>query len=66
MGEEALFHRGRFADVHTKTDVRLIRLTHEDLEHVRQRFPRTGAQLYHNLSRILNDQLAERTRLVGG
>jgi CRP-like cAMP-binding protein len=64
VGEEALFQRGHFADVYTKTDVRLIRLTHEDLEQVRQRFPRTGAQLYHNLGRILNDQLTERTRLV--
>jgi predicted RND superfamily exporter protein len=65
VGEEALFHGRRFADVHILSDARLIRLTHEDLEQLRKRFPRIGAQVYRNLSRILNDQLAARTRLVG-
>ena len=64
VGEVALFHGKRTADVEAVTDVRLLRLTHWDLERIRRRYPRTGAQLYRNLSRILADRVASTTAKV--
>jgi hydrophobe/amphiphile efflux-3 (HAE3) family protein len=64
VGEVALFHGARTADVEAVTDVRLLRLTDWDLERIRRRYPRTGAQLYRNLSRILADRVASTTAKV--
>jgi CRP-like cAMP-binding protein len=64
VGEVALFHGKRTADVEALTDVRLLRLTDWDLERIRRRYPRTGAQLYRNLSRILADRVASTTAKV--
>ena len=64
VGEVALFHGTRTADVEAVTDARLLRLTHQDLERIRRRYPRTGAQLYRNLSRILADRVASTTAKV--
>jgi predicted RND superfamily exporter protein len=61
VGEVALFHGQRTADVQALTDVRLLRLTHASLERIRRRYPRIGAQLYRNLSYILADRVASTT-----
>jgi CRP-like cAMP-binding protein len=61
LGEVALFHARRTADVDSVTDVTLLRLTHENLERLRRRYPRIGAQLYRNLSRVLADRVARST-----
>jgi len=61
VGEVALFHGRRTADVEAKSDVRLLRLSEADLERVRRRYPRIGARLYRNLSRILAEHVASST-----
>ncbi len=58
LGEVALLRGRRTADVHAETDVRLMRFTNEDLARLQRRYPRTGAQVYRNLSRILADRVA--------
>ena len=58
LGEVALLRGRRPTDVHTETDVRLLRFTNDDLVHLQRRYPRTGAQVYRNLSRILADRVA--------
>jgi predicted RND superfamily exporter protein len=64
IGEVALFEGRRTADVHAKTAVRLLRLTLHDLERLKRRYPRIGAQLYANLSEVLAGRLASLTRRV--
>ncbi|MBW2273527.1 MAG: MMPL family transporter [Deltaproteobacteria bacterium] len=62
VGEVALFYGRRTADVHAETDVRVLRLTRQNLERLRRRYPRIGAQIYANLSKILADRVASTTR----
>jgi len=64
IGEVGLFHGERTADVTAETDVRLLRLTRDHLERIRRRYPRTGAQLYSNLSEILAGRVATSTARV--
>ena len=45
-----------------ETDVRVLRLTRANLERLRRRYPRTGAQIYANLSVILADRVATTTK----
>jgi hypothetical protein len=61
IGEVGLFHGERTADVIACSDVRLLRLTRENLERIRRRYPRIGAQLYSNLSEILAGRVATTT-----
>lgn len=61
VGEVALFHGTRTADVIATTDVRLLRITQEDFENIQRRHPRIGAQLYANLNKVLADRMAELT-----
>ena len=49
------------ADVTALTDVRLLRFTQRNLRRLRRRYPRTGAQIYVNLSKVLADRLASAT-----
>ena len=65
VGEVALFHGKRTADVHAVTDARLLSLTESDLERIRRRYPRTGAQLYRNVSHALAHHVATTTARVG-
>jgi predicted RND superfamily exporter protein len=65
VGEVALFHGQRTAEVVAMTDVRLLRFTHASLDRIRRRYPRIGARLYANLSRILAKRVAVTTDLVG-
>ena len=62
VGEIALYHGKRTADVVTESDVRLLRLDKENLARLRRRYPRIGAQVSWNLSEILADRLATATR----
>ena len=64
VGEVALFHDSRTADVMAESDVRLLRFTRASLERIRRRYPRTGAQLYANLTEILADRVASTTERV--
>ncbi len=64
VGEVALFHGRRTADVRAVTDVRLLRLSRRSLERLRRRYPRIGAQLYANLSAILADRVASTTQAL--
>ncbi|MBW1881999.1 MAG: MMPL family transporter [Deltaproteobacteria bacterium] len=61
VGEVALFHGTRTADVTATTDVRLLRITQNDFESIQRRHPRIGAQLYANLNKVLADRMAELT-----
>jgi predicted RND superfamily exporter protein len=64
IGEIALFHGIRTADVEAATDVRLLRLDNSNLDRIRRRYPRTAATLFHNLSRTLADRAASTTEKV--
>ena len=61
IGEVGLFHGTRTANVDALTDVRLVRLTPDNLARLRRRHPRIQAQILQNLSRILADRLASAT-----
>jgi len=61
VGEVALFHGTRTADVSAETAVRLLRITQRDFENIQRRHPRIGAQVYANLNKVLADRLAELT-----
>jgi len=61
VGEVAIFHGRRSVDVTADTDVRVLRFTRASLERIRRRHPRTGAQLYANLTKTLTDRVATTT-----
>ena len=61
MGDVGFFHGKRTADVDTETEVTLLRLTKANMERLRRRYPRIGAQLYRNLSQLLADRVAVAT-----
>jgi len=65
VGEVALFHGTRTADVTATSNVRLLRITEDDFESIQRRHPRIGAQLYANLNKVLADRMAELTTRAG-
>ena len=64
FGEGAVFHGRRIADADALCDARLLLFSEEDLEHLRDQYPRIATRVYHNLSRILAVQLGRATGLV--
>jgi len=64
IGEVGLFHGTRSANVDALTDVRLVRLTPDNLDRLRRRHPRIQAQILLNLNRILAERLASVTQRV--
>jgi len=52
------------ADVRATSDVRLLRLSWADFDRLKRRYPRIGAQLYANLSKVLADRLTSLTEHV--
>jgi CRP-like cAMP-binding protein len=64
VGEIGLFHGRRTADVDTLTDVTLMRLTMDNLERLRRRYPWIGAKIYRNLIHVLADRMAVSTDRV--
>ena len=65
VGEVALFYGQRTAEVVATSDVRMLRFTHESLERILRRYPRIGARIFANLSRILAERVASTTDRVG-
>ena len=65
LGEVGVFRGERSANVECETDVRLIQIDEPGLERLQRRYPRIGAQVYHNLSRILADRLVTATDRLG-
>jgi len=59
VGEVGLFAGRRSADVEARTEARLLRFEEEDLRVLRRRYPRIGAQVLENLSRILAERLGQ-------
>lgn len=53
VGEVALFHGARTADVEVETEARLLRFDQSDLDQLARRYPRIAAHVYRNLNRII-------------
>ena len=64
IGEVGLFHGRRSANVDAIGDVRLVRLTPENLDRLHRRHPRIHARTLLNLGRILAERLAPVTQRV--
>ncbi len=65
VGEVALYHGARTADVDAATPVRALRFDQTALERLRARYPRIGARVLWNLSEVLASRLATATLRVG-
>jgi predicted RND superfamily exporter protein/CRP-like cAMP-binding protein len=61
VGEVGLYHGKRTADVEALTDIRYLRFDADNLERLGKRYPRIGAQVLWNLSRVMADRLANAT-----
>ena len=61
IGEVALFHGLRTANVAADTPVRVLRLDQTALRRIQARYPKIAAQLYRNLGGILAERLADVT-----
>ncbi|HEX4896360.1 MAG TPA: MMPL family transporter [Solimonas sp.] len=64
MGEAGYFGQRRTANVEAVTPVRLLRFDSQDLENLRQRYPRIAAMIYRNLNRIQAERLARATAML--
>jgi predicted RND superfamily exporter protein len=61
IGEVGLFYGQRTADVTAVSETRLLRLNHDNLERLHNRYPRIGRRLAWNLSAIMAERLARAT-----
>lgn len=61
FGEAGLFFATRTANVDVVEDARLIRITRENLETLRRRYPRIAARVFSNLNEILSTRLVRAT-----
>ncbi len=61
IGEVALFHGNRTANVDATSELRLLRIDNPCLDRIQSRYPRIASQLYRNLAIILADRLADVT-----
>ncbi len=64
IGEIGIFYGQRTADVRAVSAVRMLRLTQNNLTRLKRRYPRIGAQIYANLSKVLAERLATVTPRV--
>lgn len=64
IGEVALYHGARTANVTATTDVRLLEITKADLQGIQKARPKIAAQLYANLNKIFADRFANLTARV--
>ena len=64
LGEVALFHGKRTADVHAVTNVPLLLLGNASHERLGRRCPRIALKVTRNLSEILADRLASSTQRI--
>ena len=61
MGEIALFSGVRSADVDAESDVRLLRMSEQELERLLRRYPRIAARFFNNLNHVLAARLMNTT-----
>jgi predicted RND superfamily exporter protein len=61
FGEAGLFFTTRTANVDVVEDARLIRITRENLDTLKRRYPKIAAQLFSNLNEILSTRLVHAT-----
>jgi predicted RND superfamily exporter protein len=62
VGEAGLFFARRTANVDAVEDSRLLRITQQDLETLRRRYPRIAARVFRNLNEILATRLVNATQ----
>ena len=65
VGEAGLFFAKRTANVDAVEDTRLLRITQQDLETLRRRYPRIAARVFRNLNEILATRLVHATQRLG-
>ncbi|MEN8801157.1 MAG: efflux RND transporter permease subunit [Thiogranum sp.] len=65
VGEAGLFFAKRTANVDAIEDTRLLRITLQDLETLRRRYPRIAARVFRNLNEILATRLVHATERLG-
>jgi predicted RND superfamily exporter protein len=61
FGEAGLFFAKRTADVDVIEDARLIRISRDNLDTLRRRYPRIAARVFANLNEILSTRLVHAT-----
>jgi len=61
FGEAGLFFATRTANVDVIENARLVRITRENLEVLKRRYPRIAAQLFANMNEILSTRLVHAT-----
>jgi predicted RND superfamily exporter protein len=64
LGETGFFGQRRTANVDTLTKARLLRFDSQDLERLRERYPRIAATIFRNLNRIQAERLARTTAML--
>jgi predicted RND superfamily exporter protein len=60
-GEAGLFYKKRTANVDVVENARLLRISQNDLNILRRRYPRIAAKVFHNLNEILATRLVHAT-----
>ena len=64
VGEVALFHGERTADVDVASDARLLRFGEAELARLGRRYPRIAAKVYRNLNRVIARRVASTTQAL--
>lgn len=64
VGEAGYFGQRRTAHVQAMTQARVLRFNSQDLERLRQRYPRIAATVFRNLNRIQAERIARVTAMV--
>lgn len=64
IGEAGYFGQRRTASIDTVTPVRLLKFDSQDLERLRERYPRVAATVFRNLNRIQAERIARMTAML--
>ncbi|HUS24229.1 MAG TPA: MMPL family transporter [Candidatus Binatia bacterium] len=64
MGEGGFFGQRRTANVDTLSPARLLRFDSQDLERLRERYPKIAATVFRNINRIQAERLARMTAML--
>ncbi len=64
VGETGYFGQRRTANVTAVTPARVLRFNSDDLERLRQRYPRIAATVFRNLNRIQAERIARMTAMM--
>lgn len=65
VGEVALFHGARTADVDVSVDARLLRFGEAELTRLGRRYPRIAAKVYRNLNHVIAKRLVSTQQALG-